>query len=173
MYLGGNGLNCEVTLNSDGSVMRCLSFDDTKDPDSGHESRMDRTYESEATLLGVAFTDTGVMTAAPYRVIDDSHWVFAGTSLRNGSTFGEKSLHERVPGGASGHETDKVTAKSPANARVLAKGTNPDNGGAEMVCFEANGGAIFSVGSITWVSSLFPDEHVSKITRNVLERFIS
>ena len=136
MYLGGNGLNCEVTLNADTTVMRCLSFDDTDVPNSGHESRMHRTYESEATLLGVAFTQPGVMTAAPYRVVDDSHWVFDGTGLKNGAIFGEKSLHERVPGGASGHETDKVTPKSPPNARVLAKGTNPDNGGAEMVCFE-------------------------------------
>lgn len=171
MYLGGNGLNCEVTLNSDSTVMRCLSHDDSKNPATGHESRMDRSFESEATLLGVAFTDPGVMTAAPYRVLDASHWVFAGTGLKNGDSFGEKSLHERVPGGASGHETDKVTSKSPANIKVLAKGVNPDNGGAEMVCFEAGNGATFSVGSITWVSSLFPDEHVSRITRNVLERF--
>jgi len=173
MYLGGNGLNCEVTLNADGTVMRCLSFDDTDVPDSGHESRMHRTFEAEATLLGVAFTNAGVMTAAPYRVFDDSHWVFSGTGLNNGATFGDKSLHERVPGGASGHETDKVTPNSPANVRVLAKGTNPDNGGAEMVCFETGAGAVFSAGSITWVSSLLPDANVSKITRNVVERFIS
>jgi N,N-dimethylformamidase len=171
MYLAGNGLNCEVVLNSDATVMRCLSHDDTKDPKTGHESRMDRAFESEATLLGVAFTESGVMTAAPYRVIDESHWAFAGTGLKNGDLFGEKSLHERVPGGASGHETDKVTPKSPSNVRVLAKGTNPDEGGAEMVHFETEKGAVFSAGSITWVSSLFPDEHVSRITRNVLERF--
>lgn len=166
MYLGGNGLNCEVTLKDGATVMRCLSHDD---PSSGRESRMDHSFESEATLLGVAFTESGVMTAAPYRVLDDSHWIFSGTGLKNGDLFGEKSLHERVPGGASGHETDKVTRKSPANIKVLAKGANPDDGGAEMVYFETGQGAVFSVGSITWVSSLFPDEHVSRITRNVLE----
>jgi hypothetical protein len=166
MYLGGNGLNCEVTLNEGATVMRCLSHDD---PTSGRESRMDHSFESEAALLGVAFTESGVMTAAPYRVLDDSHWIIAGTGLKNGDLFGEKSLHERVPGGASGHETDKVTPKSPANVKVLAKGANPDNGGAEMAYFETGRGAVFSVGSITWVSSLFPDQHVSRITRNVLE----
>jgi hypothetical protein len=173
MYLGGNGLNCEVVLNEDATVMRCLSHDDSNDPKSGHESRMDRTFESEATLLGVAFTDPGVMTAAPYRVLDELHWVFAGTGLKNGDVFGEKSLHERVPGGASGHETDKVTPKSPSDVCILAKGTNADNGGAEMVYFEVGKGAVFSVGSITWVSSLFADEHVSCITRNALKRFLS
>ncbi|HEY3453043.1 MAG TPA: N,N-dimethylformamidase beta subunit family domain-containing protein [Bryobacteraceae bacterium] len=171
MYLGGNGLNCEVTLEAN-AVMRCLSYDDTDDPKSGHESRMHRTYESEAGLLGVAFTDPGVMTSAPYRVIDDSHWVFEGTGLRKGDLFGEKSLHERVPGGASGHETDKITASSPARMELLAKGTNPNDGGAELVHFTSGSGAVFSAGSITWVSALFPDERVSRVTRNVLERFL-
>lgn len=49
---------------------------------------------------------------------------------------------------------------------------NPDNGGADMVYFEQGAGAVFSVGSITWVSSLFPDDRVSRITRNVIERFL-
>jgi hypothetical protein len=133
---------------------------------------MHRTYESEAGLAGVAFTDPGAMTSAPYRVIDEGHWVFEGTKLRKGDLFGEKSLHERVPGGASGHETDKVTPSSPANVQLLAKGTNPNDGGADLVHFKSGAGAVFSVGSITWVSALFPDAHVSRITRNVLERFL-
>jgi hypothetical protein len=41
-----------------------------------------------------------------------------------------------------------------------------------MVYFEQGTGAVFSVGSITWVSSLFPDDRVSRITRNVIERFL-
>jgi N,N-dimethylformamidase len=172
MYLGGNGLNCEVTLDADGT-MRCISYDDSNETGSGHDSRMHRTYKSEAGLLGVAFTDSGVMTAAPYRVLDPNHWVFKGTGLRKGDLFGEKSLHERVPGGASGHETDKITTSSPTGVQHLAKGTNPRNGGADMVYFEQGNGAVFAVGSITWVSSLFPDTHLSRITKNVLERFTS
>jgi N,N-dimethylformamidase len=170
MYLGGNGMNCEVTLDPNG-IMRCLSHDGTDDKD-GHESRMHRTYESEAGLAGVAFTDPGAMTSAPYRAIDESHWIFEGTKLRKGDLFGEKSLHERVPGGASGHETDKITPSSPANIQLLAKGTNPNDGGADLVHFESGAGAVFSAGSITWVSALFPDAHISRITRNVLERFL-
>jgi N,N-dimethylformamidase len=171
MYLGGNGLNCEVTLSEDGT-MRCLSHDDTNDPSSGHESRLHRTAESEANLLGVVFTYTGAMTAAPYRVLDEAHWAFAGTGLHNGDLFGEKTLHERVPGGASGHETDKVSASSSRNVRRLAKGTNPEEGGADLIYSESGRGAVFSVGSITWVSALFTDSRVSRITRNVLDRFV-
>jgi uncharacterized protein (DUF1330 family) len=171
VYLGGNGLNCEVEIEANGT-MRCLSYDDTKDPASGHESRMHRTFKSEASLLGVAFTDPGVMTAAPYRTLAADHWAFEGTGLRQGDIFGEKSLHERVPGGASGHETDKLAARSPGDMEHLAKGTNPDNGGADMVHFKHGKGAVFSVGSITWVSSLFADERVSRITKNVIDRFL-
>ncbi len=180
LYLGGNGLNCEVTLD-DADRMRCLSHLNSLKGELGgrsddgsieYESRMHRTLESEANLLGVVCTDTGIMTAAPYKVIDASHWIFEGTSLRNGDTFGEITLHERIPGGASGHETDKRSPSTPPTTQLLAKGTNPDDGGSEIVVHEtANGGAVFSVGSITWVSALFTDSSVSTITRNVLNRF--
>jgi len=181
MYLGGNGLNCEVTLEPNGA-MRCLTHLHSINgemgghaldrPDVVYESRMHRTLEPEAGLLGVVCSSEGIMTAAPYRVADEAHWVFRGTKLRKGDLFGDKTLHERVPGGASGHETDKRSAHSPVNAKLLAKGINPDNGGAEVVYHEpAGGGAVFSVGSITWVSALLVDDHVSQITRNVLDRF--
>jgi hypothetical protein len=112
------------------------------------------------------------MTAAPYRVIDAGHWVFAGTDLRQNDIFGEKSLHERVPGGASGHETDKVSPRSPETVTRLAKGSNSNGGGADMVYLDLGKGAVFSVGSISWVACLFPDATVARITRNVLERFL-
>ncbi|MBM3996190.1 MAG: carboxypeptidase regulatory-like domain-containing protein [Planctomycetes bacterium] len=188
MYLGGNGLNCEVELLSplppgDGSGVRgglgAMICHNTKisslypDGMGGAESRFARRHESEANLLGVVFDPRGIMTAAPYRVIDSMHWVFAGTGLRVGHHFGQKSLHMRCPGGASGHETDKISKSSPKNVHLLAKGLNPDDGGAEMVIFDTpSGGAVFSVGSICWPSSLPIDDNVSKITANVLRRFL-
>ena len=43
-----------------------------------------------------------------------------------------------------------------------------------MVTFDTeSGGAVFSVGSICYPSSLPVDEHVSRITANVLGRFLS
>lgn len=170
IYLGGNGLNCEVTI--EGDSMRCLTFDDTKGPDAIHESRMHRTYASEARLLGVAFTDLGVMTAAPYAVLKPSHWALEGTGLAAGDSFGQNSQHERVPGGASGHETDKVTPSSPKQVEIIARGENPENGGAEVVYMDIGKGAVFSTGSITWVTCLFTDKNVSLITSNVLRRFL-
>jgi hypothetical protein len=178
MYLGGNGLNCEVDFPEEHLVV----YQNTKwshsepqlAPDGReYESRFDRRRESEANLLGVVFSFAGIMTAAPYQVVDAGHWCFEGTGLKDGDLFGQKSLHMRVPGGASGHETDKVSPQSPANVRVLARGLNPAGGGAEMVIHEpAGGGAVFSVGSICWPSSVLVDEAVSRITENVLRRFL-
>ena len=130
-------------------------------------------HESEANLLGVVFTPAGAMTGAPYRVTDAAHWAFEGTGLGQWELFGERCLHQRCPGGASGHETDKRSGSSPKNVRVLARGINPDGGGAEMVTFDTpSGGAVFSAGSINYVASLPVDEHVSRITENVLRKFL-
>jgi hypothetical protein len=173
LYLGGNGLNCEAEIrdaatviyhNGDARVMKQGKF----------ESRFHMRVESEANLLGVVFSETGIMTGAPFRVIDASHWAFEGTGLHNGDIFGQASLHMRCPGGASAHETDKVSASSPPHLKTIAKGTNIDEGGAELSCYEtATGGAVFSAGSIAWPSSILVDETVSRITANVLRRYLT
>lgn len=175
VYLGGNGLNCEVELRLDGSVLHhnCKLRGLEVAGLGGKESRLHIRHESEANLVGVVFTPAGAMTGAPYRVVDGSHWVFDRTGLKTGDVFGERCLHQRCPGGASGHETDKVSPSSPQNMYRLAKGLNPDDGGAEMVIFDTpSGGAVFSVGSINYVASLPVDEFVSQVTANVLRRFL-
>ena len=166
-------MNCEVTF-PDAGTMKVHNGDNRKLKAEleRYESRFGTRVESEAHLLGVVYTEAGVMTAAPYRVLAADHWALVGTGLAAGDVFGEKSLHERIPGGASGHETDKISPSSPAGVEHLAKGLNPDDGGADMVHFSLpGGGAVFSVGSISWVSSILVDAAVSRITANVLRRF--
>lgn len=174
MYLGGNGLNCDVEfLDEQTCIYRNEEERRLRAPGSRYESRFHLRHESEASLLGVVYDDRGVMTAAPYEVVDAEHWVFAGTGLRDGDRFGLRSQHQRIPGGASGHETDKRSPSSPANTHLLARGLNPNNGGAELVLHEpGKGGAVFSAGSICWTSSLWVDDGVSHITANVLRRFL-
>jgi hypothetical protein len=168
MYLGGNGLNCAVEFLDGGKALRCLN-----QWPAGYESRFHARVESEANLLGVVFTDAGAMTVAPYEVVAPEHRVFAGTGLKRGDLFGTKTLHERYGDGASGHETDKVSASSPKNVAVLARGTNPDQGGAELVYFETpKGGAVFSAGSITYPTALLCDPPISTITANVINQFL-
>ncbi|MCL6504011.1 MAG: hypothetical protein K6T86_15110 [Pirellulales bacterium] len=173
VYLGGNGLNCEVEM-LDEQTMVVQNGESSRiwQPDFAYESRFAARCESEANLLGVVFTDAGIMTAAPYRVVDARHWCFAGTGLTEGSLFGTRSLHMRCPGGASGHETDKMSKSSPPGTRLLAVGLNPQEGGAHVVHYTtASGGEVFSVGSICWPAALWVDEPLSRITANVLRRF--
>ena len=172
IYLGGNGLNCDVEFpDQERCIYRNEDNRRLEAEDNTHESRFHLRHESEASLLGVVYDARGIMTAAPYKVIDAKHWVFAGTGLKQGDIFGRESQHERVPGGASGHETDKRSPSSPKNVQFLAEGLNPDEGGAEMVYHEPpGGGSVFSTGSINWVSSLLVDDAVSKITANVVRR---
>ena len=66
-----------------------------------------------------------------------------------------------------------MSPSSPAGTVLLAKGLNPDNGGAEMTYYELpRGGAVFSVGSITFPTALFLDQPCSRITSNVLKKFL-
>jgi hypothetical protein len=173
LYLGGNGLNCEVEFLNESTMVVHNGNERERVRLGQTESRFHARVESEASLLGVVFTYDGIMTSAPFRVVDAAHWVFEGTGLENGDLFGQQSLHRRCPGGASGHETDKMSAHSPPGTRLLAQGMNPENGGAHMVIYDTPaGGGVFSVGSITWPSSILVDERVSRITRNVLSRFL-
>lgn len=182
IYLGGNGINCMVELTEDGTAMVCRngdvsewvevrSFEDV--PEALMPSRFGAQVENEAHLLGVSTTLTGMDTTAPYRVRDANHWSLAGTNLSDGETFGTDSLDRRCPpGGASGHETDKINEFSPANIELIAKGDNPNNGGGDMVHFTTpSGGEVFSVGSITWPAALLIDDEISRITTNVIRRF--
>jgi hypothetical protein len=173
VYLGGNGLNCDVEfLDEQTCIYR--NEDNRRLSDPKMESRFHLRQESEANLLGIVYDARGIMTAAPYQVIEPGHWVFAGTGLKKGEIFGRESQHQRIPGGASGHETDKISPSSPKNVQLLAQGLNGDGGGADMVVHEpGNGASVFSAGSINWVSSLLVDSAVSRITANVLRKFSS
>jgi hypothetical protein len=172
MYLGGNGMNCLVEFTDPYTVL----YDNGNGLELKRRSLESRTHlklESEASLLGAVFTEAGAMTGAPYRVVEGRHWVFEGTGLKDGDIFGRESLHMRCPGGASGHETDKISPSSPKNVKQLAKGMNVNDGGADMLCYDTpSGGAVFSASSICWTSSILVDEGVSKATANVLRRFL-
>ncbi len=161
MYLGGCAMYAEVEFQDDSTIL-CRREGD-------HCLR----GETEARLLGVAYTHSGFQTGAPYRVINDDHWVFAGTGLKNEDLFGMSSLHERCPGGASAHELDKISPDSPDNILHLAKGANPATAGADLTIYDTpSGGSVFAAGSLCWTLSLPIDDGTSAITRNVLRRFL-
>lgn len=162
MYLGGCAFLCEFEF-LDEFTIRCRQ-----------EEKHDLRGESEACLLGVAYSHAGYRSAAPYRAIAADHWALANTGLKEGDVFGRHNVNGRAPGGASGLELDKISPHSPAGLVHLAKGMNPDDSGADMILYEtASQGAVFSVGSMNWTTSLPVDPACSRITANVLRRFLS
>jgi N,N-dimethylformamidase len=142
--------------------------------------------------------------SSPYRKLDDASdpraaWIFEGTS--EGDVFGDYGI-DRVHGGAAGFEIDVYNPGNgvPRHALHLATSeplretiedvqlTNlpltiryhPAKGDprtqADIVFFETpEGGAMFSTGSITWISSTLEndfDNDIATITRNVVQRFL-
>ena len=181
LYLGANGFSCECEF-PDETRMRCKTqmraaddqewIVDPTDP-TKFESRLHRVHEPEGALLGVTCSALGLMTGAPFEVVEPDHWIFEGTGLRKGDLFGQRNQQERCPEGASGHEMDRISRYAPAGTVLLAKGLNPENGGAEMAYYDLPlGGAVFAASSITWAGSLLVDAAVSRITANVIRRFL-
>lgn len=125
----------------------------------------------ESQVLGVRYDSRGYATYAPYEVLLQDHWLFEGTGLKDGATFGEQSLinDARSSGGASGNETDKSDEFSPPNGLILARGTNPDGGGGELFFYEhPGGGAVLSFGSLTSASAVPVDPTMARLVRNFL-----
>lgn len=167
IYLGGNGLYWKVTFDSKNRIMECRK-DGSTHTHTGERGGLWRELEdAEAKLLGIEYTEEGYNTFAPYKIIKASHWIFKGTDLMNGDLIGKSGLNGVA---ASGWETDKIDKKySPSNIQLLAKGTNPGEGGADMIYYDhPGGGFVFSVGSLSFVNSLIIDPTLTKIVNNAL-----
>ena len=114
----------------------------------------------EAGLVGVQYvsSDQG-QRQAPYAVADAdaAPWLFAGTGLTDGSTFGRYGI-----------EIDARARSSPAGTRVLAR--IPDLMGpgrsAEMTFYETPQGArVLAAGAINFVASM-TDPRVERLVDN-------
>ena len=153
-------------------------------------------------LVGVGFTSQGFDRSLPFHHqpgSTDPRAAFIFEGVDKDAPIGDFGL---VMGGAGGLEVDRVdpVLGTPPHTLVLAtaKGfsdvyqyvveeitsMNAGQGGSEnplvradMVYLEGpKGGAVFSVGSISWCGSLSHDDYdnsVSRITDNVLRRFSS
>ena len=155
-------------------------------------------------IVGVGFAAEGLDRNAPYRRQRDSldpraAFIFEGVGQDELIGDFDSLILEH---GAAGHELDRIdyTLGTPPHTLVLTTSfghsdsyqhaveeilvTNAKEGGsqqplvkADMVYFEyPKGGAVFSVGSISWCGSLSYngyENNVSQVTRNVVRRFTS
>ncbi len=171
--------------------------------DGGYGGLWRRNGRPPQMLVGVGFSAQGRFEGSYYRRTPACHaagleWIFAGIEGEIIGDFGYSG------GGAAGFEVDRADTLlgTPPNAVVLCSSekhpahfgvtpeellTPPANFGepagptalirSDMVYFEtAKGGAVFSVGSITFCGSL-PwngfDNDISRLLRNVVEHFIA
>lgn len=148
-------------------------------------------------LVGVGFAAQGFEQAIGYQRSEASYnsraaWIFDGVEASDIGTSG-------LGGGAAGQEIDSFNADlgSPAHAVILASATEfgadmtrtkeeldaaiivpePDPVvRSDVVFFETPaGGAVFSVGSISWFGALARDGYdndIAQITENVIRRFL-
>lgn len=173
--MGGNGIYWKVTVKN--RQMECRKDTLLHEQTGEKGGRWRDLGRPECELLGVQYDNRGIDTYAPYKAIDAGHWAFFGTSLSTGSIFGLQNMSN---GGASGHETDKMTSLSPAGTVLLAKGQNParsggtdTDGGAEMTIYEhPRGGAVFCSGSIAFASGLLHDPDISIIAKNIITNML-
>ena len=151
-------------------------------------------------VAGIGFAAQGFERAGGYVINPDSYdsraaWVWDGVVPEDGM-IGTSGLG----GGAAGQELDRYDVRlgSPEHAVVLATATEfgsdmvrtkeefegsvvaPDPDPfvrADIVFYETpNGGAVFSVGSISWFGALARngyDNDVAQVTANVIQRFLN
>ncbi len=161
-----------------------------------------RNGRAPQRIVGTGFTAQGFDISSYYVRKPDSHkkevrWIMAGVD--KDERIGDFGL---IGGGAAGLELDRADRAlgTPPGTYVLASSEDhtdiylvvceellinyPGLGGqendlvrADMVYYPtANGGAVFSTSSIAWPGSLSHNNYknnVSRITKNVLDRFIS
>jgi N,N-dimethylformamidase beta subunit-like, C-terminal len=157
----------------------------------GRKFKWRLTDEVSDTLTGTHGTGEGDFTAAPYRILQADHWVFAGTGRKAGDLFGEACAnhpsldavgHQHLKGeidlagqpqqGASGFFTARTGFGSGAFT-ILAAGTNP-LGPAHMVYRDLPGGGwIFNASSHCFNGSLCRDEVAQKIVNNLMASALS
>jgi hypothetical protein len=117
----------------------------------------------EAALVGVQWVASNYgATQGPYTVQGAAvaPWAFAGTGLRNGSSFGRYGI-----------EVDARAPSSPAGIRVLARGERLIGAhDAEMTYYETAAGArVFAAGAVNFAASI-NDPAVSRLIENVWAR---
>jgi N,N-dimethylformamidase len=160
-----------------------------------------RLGKAPQSLVGVGFAAQGFDLSSYYERMPDSYrpdaaFIFDGVEDERIGDFG------LIGGGAAGLEIDRAAPElgTPANALVVAQSRNLTNtylivpeefletapglgadenaiARADMVFFPMpGGGAVFSVGSMAWAGSLSHNQYennVSRVTDNVLKRFLS
>ena len=181
-FFGGNTCWWRVTFDDECSFRRVAEW---SDPAAG--------YEPENSLTGVSFRNGGERdrddhpVPVGYRVQHADHWVFDGTEVEDGTTFGDgpdeylvgyecdgASFDRRVleRGGTVSPTGDDGTPDSfliLGVGDVAASGWGLGNRAATMGLYTGNG-TVFTGATTDWPRLLGTNPVVDRVTHNVVER---
>lgn len=151
----------------------------------------DPVNEPENRLIGTSYRNGGfanrvsedsnemkpVEERTPWTVTDSSHWIFNGTGLQEGDTFGQETTGLEVDGVIFNCDANgkilgpEGSDETPLNYEILAITPASEGWGTMGLLVHPSGGAVFNAATNSWNWALASNATVRMITRNVLDRF--
>lgn len=142
----------------------------------------------EHEIIGTGYGIGGGGAAGWGLVLEPNHWVYAGTGVKQGDTFGKNGLN----GPMMGYEVDVIEPQwTPSNVEIIGIGQYPSPTfqlgitncqsrtssntvlGGEIIYYDhPGGGGVFGIASVTVGGTLLTDAVASKMVSNVLDRFL-
>ncbi|HEX2059423.1 MAG TPA: N,N-dimethylformamidase beta subunit family domain-containing protein, partial [Thermoanaerobaculia bacterium] len=109
-------------------------------------------------------------------VTEPDHWVFAGTNVGRGTTFGQEVTGLEVDGAlyncsVNGELITEGSDGTPLNYHILAVTPASEGHGTMGIYVNPSGGAVFNAATQHWLVGLEGSAIVQAVTRNVLDRF--
>jgi hypothetical protein len=194
-FFAGNAVCWQVRFEENGRVMRCHKESSDEDPIAmtGDRRKLSARFidpnvrRPENFLTGVGWEQGGYHRShgmhmdgsGAYTVKHAAHWIFEGTKLKNGDTFG--GAHTIV-----GYETDGCLFRvaddgrpyptgedgTPKNFEILAQApaaVYAGHQGHACMGLHTRGGTVFTAATTDWADGL-QDPIVHRITTNVLRK---
>ena len=174
MYLGGNGLNCEAEFVDPTTVI--YRNGDARDlKQGGYESRFHMRVESEANLLGVVFTETGIMTGAPFRVLERGALGFRGDRPRRRRPLRPGEPAHAMSGRGFGARNRQGLAQLAPERRTAGQGDQPRRRRrrADLSTRRPAAARFSRPARSPGPAAILVDDCVSRITANVIQRFLA
>lgn len=195
--LGGNTMWWQVRLENQKRTIAAyngLSYDpalETASPLTATHFFSAPVNNPENRIVGTSFRNGGYANRlneltnemkpleqrTPWTVTRGNHWVFDGTGLDTGETFGRETTGLEVDGVVFNCDTfGKVLGpegsdEAPLHYEILATTPASDGWGTMGLVVNQAGGAVFNAASTGWVWGLSTSDLVRTITDNVLDRF--
>lgn len=192
--LNGNTMWWQVRLEQNDRVLAVYKSDPA-DPHAAGPQRSTHFFEHpvnrpENHLVGTSFRNGGyvnrihegsthmkpVAERLPWTVTDGEHWIYAGTGLRDGDTFGKDTTGLEVDGvvfncDAQGRVLGPDGSdEAPLHYEILAVVPASDGWGTLGLLVHPSGGAVFNAATNSWPWALQSNPVVARITTNVLDR---